>query len=569
MSLLTRFYSSLLRRAVVAATVLGLANVALGQSDAANPADQTKTITLQQKVEPSFRIEPVVQRFKSTRGQVVPFEFLMTSTGREMEVELKVVELRQEENGTILHNEDVPPAAGVTFSSPQTFTLAAGEARKITGEITVPAAKSNFHSFGILVRDQGLLPSFDHSKDPKNKASIQAGVKFITQYILRCDIEVEGVGENDLSKVRLENGGFRVKDGMPVARVWAVNPTNSAFEFQVRGVLKSETTQSRLQTFPLGMASRVELPEPDKYLIRMMPNSRLRLETPVSAALVPGPFQLTFSVNNGRREVHSETFAQEVTAGDFPALDVASIRVNEAVVAAPGQILLSQTKGGHRTASVKLTNSADDPQELKLQLQDLDGNVLSNVQISPETVQLAGKRSQNVRVTMRSQKDSKEPQFGYLQIATVATSDSDSVSEAAHASASARVPLAMYYGAPQTPELEYSDLELDMVNGLPVFRMAVANHGAGFAPIQGELEIVNDAGQRFHLTAGFNRWIAPDESFALLFRPESQISPGSYQTTLTLHTFENQPPKVSTKDITLTAIPTTASTEMANADQTN
>lgn len=287
-----------------------------------------------------------------------------------MEVELKVVELRQEENGTILHHENGKPAAGVTFSSPVQFMLAAGDARKITGEVTVPAIKSNFHSFGILVRDKGQAPTF--TSPDKANATVQAGVHFVTQYILRCDIELGNSSENDMGKVELQDGGFRVRNGLPAARVWVNNPTANAFEFFVRGALQSENSAGRPEVLQLGMASRASLAEPDKYLIRIMPNSRLLLEAPFSASLVPGPVALSFAVHNGRREVVRQEFPAQIAVEDFPALDVAAVRLNDAVVISPGQILLSRVKGGQRSVSLRLTNSSDVAQEVQLRMCDLN-----------------------------------------------------------------------------------------------------------------------------------------------------------------------------------------------------
>ncbi|MEM6364522.1 MAG: hypothetical protein AAF745_08850, partial [Planctomycetota bacterium] len=114
-------------------------------------------ISLTRSVEPSFRIEPVVQRYRGRRGERIPFKFELQSTGKAMQINIRAVALRQEETGIILHDHVSAPASGVEFTSPTEFDLAAGGKFEITGDVTVPLVKSNIMSFGILVRDEGQL----------------------------------------------------------------------------------------------------------------------------------------------------------------------------------------------------------------------------------------------------------------------------------------------------------------------------------------------------------------------------------------------------------------------------
>lgn len=147
-------------------------------------------------------------------------------------------------------------------------------------------------------------------------------------------------------------------------------------------------------------------------------------------------------------------------------------------------------------------------------------------------------------MTLRSQKEDKLPQFGYLQLKSTST-------DAASVASIAQVPVALYDASATPPDLEFTSLETVSINGQPAFRVVATNNSAGFAPIHGELSIVNDLGQRLQLTAGYSKWIKPRESFTLLFKPESGIPEGKYQATLNLHSFENLPPKVLTTEFTL------------------
>lgn len=505
----------------------------------AQPPAAPRTVTLEQRVEPSFRIEPVVQRFQAERGEVVPFEFLMTSTGREMEVGLKVVALRQEENGTILHREDVQPSAAVRFTSPTQFTLSAGESRKITGEVTVPAIKSNFHSLGILVWDRGREPTF--AAPDKAKSAVQAGVRFVTQYVLRCDFELTAGAESDIQQLKLEQGGFHPRDGLPAARVWVHNPTPNAFEFTVRGTIDSAMSGDRPELLSLGMASRASLPEPDRYLVRIMPQSRLLLEAPPSTALVPGDTSIAFAVHNGRREVVRREFSAQIAAASYPALEAAAVRGDQGLLVTPGQLTLSRQKGGKRSLTVRVTNTSDKPQTVDLALESLAGQPLASAIVSTESLQLAPGRGQNIRVTLQAKADAAESQFGYLRLA-------------AHEDAAlpaTRVPLAVFDGDVSENAVEFAPLEAVSEDGRTDFRVSAKNVSPGFAPVHGELSLMNEFGQRVQLTAGYRRWIRPNDSLDLVFRSENPIPAGAYQATLVLHSFPNVAPRVLTTEFSL------------------
>jgi len=78
-----------------------------------------------------------------------------------MNLKVAPVNLRQEETGVILHDESGKPSDAVKLSTPEEFRLKPGEATKIRGTVTVPIAKTNYLSFGILVQDRGQDPNFD------------------------------------------------------------------------------------------------------------------------------------------------------------------------------------------------------------------------------------------------------------------------------------------------------------------------------------------------------------------------------------------------------------------------
>ncbi len=100
--------------------------------------------------------------------------------------------------------------------------------------MTVPRNKAKFHSFGLLVRDAGRTPSSKRRKLPDGKTRTQAGVRFVTQYVLRCDIQVNNAPGDDFSNVEVKGVELASFDGLPTARVLLENPTDSVQLFQVR-----------------------------------------------------------------------------------------------------------------------------------------------------------------------------------------------------------------------------------------------------------------------------------------------------------------------------------------------
>ncbi len=66
---------------------------------------QPKKVTVRESFEPTFRIEPLVQRLTGRRSAVLPFEFDVEATNRDTEVEVALVTLRQEITGQVVHDE--------------------------------------------------------------------------------------------------------------------------------------------------------------------------------------------------------------------------------------------------------------------------------------------------------------------------------------------------------------------------------------------------------------------------------------------------------------------------------
>ncbi|MCA9262100.1 MAG: hypothetical protein KDA61_22940, partial [Planctomycetales bacterium] len=247
---------SMMFRLLVGVAVCGLAVVprcAFAQQNEFAPP------TVTQRVQPSFRIEPIVHRFKARRGETLPFKFVVTSLGKPMHVRVQPVNLRQEETGVILHDEAGTPADAVRLFSDAEFRISPGGVEEIRGEVKVPLARSNYLSYGILVRELGAAPDFKSTPS----ATTRADVQFVTQYVLRIDVETNVTSAGELDKLQLREVQVLGDDGLPVVQAYLDNPTDLAFECRVAADLSREGAgpagRSRRNPTLLGMASRASL----------------------------------------------------------------------------------------------------------------------------------------------------------------------------------------------------------------------------------------------------------------------------------------------------------------------
>lgn len=504
------------------------------QSSTAN-GSASKTVALTQKVQPSFYIEPVVQRFEGRRGEVIPFEFLIASTGKEMDVFVQAVSLRQEETGIILHDPSRPPPGAVRFATPTEFKLSPGEARQIRGEVTVPLVRANFFSFGMLVRDQGQMTARDTADRGAAEADTKAGVRFVTQYVLRVDVETPEAAGSALGRLELRDGGVHSVNGYPLARAYVVNPTDYAFEFHVRGAVSFSGAAIHSNFFRLGMLSRANLAPEERTLVRIMPHSRLRLEAPLRAPLFPGEHDLHVGVSNGRREMVGGDFPLAVSAGDFPAAETMFACLGRAVSVTPAYIRLGNSAGADRTTGLKFTNYSALPQEVSLDVRPLPGGPSPPIHLSSRSFVLRPGSSKYVRAMIRSQRGQEGAHYGWVHVTTVGKRGAE---------ANKSLPVALFHGPPEEPLLAYTPLELYQQDGVSAFRMTVKNQGQGFVPLHAELEIGSQIGREMHMTSGYGRWLSPGESTELRFIPRRPLAPGEYQLSLQSRTFEGQPSRI-------------------------
>ena len=173
---------------------IGKPNMPVGQKNPANPPAGAKpgqaSVKFTEQVRPAFIIEPIVNRIEARRNKTLKLEWAITCEGAASTLDIFTVALTQDENGTIFPNEKVPAPEELELTTPRTVNLALNEKVVIQGRLRVPNTNSTFHTFGIIVRDAGQLKSKANEAQPDGP---RVGVKFVTQYLLRCDISVQGV----------------------------------------------------------------------------------------------------------------------------------------------------------------------------------------------------------------------------------------------------------------------------------------------------------------------------------------------------------------------------------------
>lgn len=486
-------------------------------------ATDGRRISLTRSVEPSFRVEPVVQRLVGRRGETLPFSFELASTGKVMNLDIRPVNLRQEESGIILHDDQSETAKGIVFSSPTKFQLQPGEIFKIQGEVTIPLTKTNYISFGLLVKDSGQLTK-GNKNDPSN-GSTRAAIRFVTQYVLRVDIETGAQDIGDMDELQFDAAELIEKNGLPYVRAYLNNPTQYALESQVRATIAGSDDR---ETAPvrLHMASRGELPDDTKYLVRIMPQSRLRLEAPIQGAVPSGDYQLNLKLSNGRRTMVQRSFPTTIDASKFRGLRTKMLTLPEGISIEPTQLELGRVAGTDRMTTVELTNEGAQPKTIQLVPRDHTGLPISDVLLSSKKFTLKPGRSRTIRAMLKG-RPTQPYQWGSI---AVLAGEHESALE-----------LSVIHET--RPELNLVHDELQWANLISgnAFVMKIDNQGQGYEPLFGELKLAAKSGHPMELTDGFGRWLAPGKSRELQFYVPESVQPGSYQLIL----------KVTTRDGTV------------------
>lgn len=511
--------------AIFAILVISLPSFAVAQdrkkaSNARKPPSQ-KTMSVTESFEPTFRIEPLSHHILGQAGTVTSFEFLLESANRETEIEVMPIGLRQEISGMILHDSSAPQADLIQLTSPSRMKLSANTPARIQGFVQIPKGEAKYHSVGILVKDVGAAAK-PASNNNNAQNTTKATIQFITQYVLRVDLEVENARGENADVLELEKLELTPFEGRPKLMAQILNPSDSTFEYQVRAKLRSSVSDRNARSIRLVMPIRESSESEERFVGRILPKSRVRMIELLPEAIASGTYEADVEILSGEKVLSKKTQSITVDASDFPAQEVLIAQIGKEVQVSPAQIELSQLRGGSRRSTILLKNNGRDSKSISVAATDKTGLGLPYATIQPDQFTLPPGGSRKISITLKSQLDASDPTvFGTLDFR--AKSDRKDFEE------TRELPIALLMKKSSLPETQLSAIQWDSLSKYPAFRCVVSNSGMVHVAMNARLSIANENGFRLQIPGGFGKWLMPGESSKLEFRLEQPLAPGKYQ----------------------------------------
>jgi len=497
------------RVTTILCVLLGLAQIASAQP--------STSLRVQAQVKPAFRITPMVHRFEAPRGKLLEFEFEIESMDRPTSVRILPVALRQQENGVIMPDEKAPLGNAIRLLSPSAVELDSSEKSKIQGQLRVPRSNSQFHSFGILVKDLGRPVN---SRASREQDKSRVGINFVTQYLLRCDVSVIGVRGDDVRRLQILSGELVEVEGQPQARVWISNPTDSFLEFEVRCRITVPESRARRRSFSLVLPVRANLPEPDRYVARILPGSRVRLAEFVPEAVLPGAYDLEVELLAQRRRRLEARFPLAVRDDDFPAQRAAVLPLASQISLHPAHVELSLRRRGRRYSALTFVNNSPDEVEVHLDAQANDESAGQWLSVRPATLTLSSHSSRKVLVSIGTARDLPANRYGEIDV-RVRLAGGDEKTQT--------LPVAVLARVQDAPKLSISTLQWDTSGTRPALVAPIANLGDVHLPLDAKLTLFYSRRQTIELFAGFGRWLLPGQNDTLRFHLSDPLPPGTYR----------------------------------------
>ncbi|RLS58112.1 MAG: hypothetical protein DWH91_03245 [Planctomycetota bacterium] len=535
---------------IVIASFLSAASPGFGQKPpqnaAGNPLPQGTTakpaapaapragqnITITESVRPAFVIDPIVNRIETRPGRTIPVEFGITCESKPVKLEIQRVALTQDENGTIFANTKVPPPEELEIQTPLAVELQPTEKFVIRGRVRVPNTQSTFHTFGILVRDAGQLT--DPSNAPKSDTP-RVGIRFVTQYLLRCDITVQGIRSESAAKLKVSRAELIEVNGIPMAQVYVENPTAGPIEFGLRAQIRHSENSENRPTFPLWMPVRSNTEEPQKFIGRILAGARIRMISPLNAAVFPGEYYMESSLVGDNRVLVKVGFPVIVQEGDFPAQGIATVQAAPGLLVSPSQVELSLQRGGSRTHVVQLENTGTAAVDVQLVSESIDGIPADWVVVRPDSVTLPPGTRRKVSLSFTGTTQVDNHRYSYLRLKT----------QGAGADPLETTPVlvaALGRSTSSIPELTASPLTWDAREINPAFVVELKNSGTMHFPINGLLILGDEAARPYEVRGGFGKWVLPGGSESIRFKPPANLAPGHYTARLIIPTGEGKEP---------------------------
>lgn len=481
-----------------------------------------REVSVTETFEPAFRIEPLLIKHKGKPNDVVDFKFTIESSNRGTSIEVIPIGLRQEITGQILHDEQAQQTEYVKLVTPKVMQIEPNSPATIEGVVRVPNSDAKFHSFGILVRDLGNAATNSNSVNNQQGQTTSAAINFVTQYVLRVDVELEGIRGESTSQLRISRAEMVPFEGRPMLQIQLDNPSETTFEYQARARLRNSPSDRSFKHLRTVMPVRMTMETEDRYIGRLLGKSSVRMQELLPEAIAGGTYELDVEVLVEDRVIKRATLPVEVDAADYPAQEVLIAQVGQSTQISPAQIELSFQRGGSRRATVLVKNLSRETNIISLQALDQQQLELTGVTVQPESITLPPLGSRKVTLTLRGQSD--EAAFAtYGSLLVKSESDSREFSE------SRAIPLAVLYKKSQPAVATIAPLQWDSTGKYPGFKTSIRNTSETHLPVQARLSITDENGRRTIVPAGFGKWLMPGETAKLDFRIDRPLPPGNYQ----------------------------------------
>lgn len=486
-----------------------------GSTPPRNSIRRGPTVTSEQPFKPTFLIQPLVQRKESPRGRIVEFEYEIESNLQSTRLEIKTVGMKQEENGVILPNPDVLASTEARLLTPENVSLAKGARHVARCRVTVPRNNNPFLAYGVLVKqlpDEGLR-NIDEGT--------QVGIQFLSQYLLRAEVDVIGARGDSISRMEVQSGELLAENGSALVTVFLNNTTDTAMEFQVRTELVSVENGKSYRS-KLFVPCRRNVDEPDRYDARILPKTRLRMEGFLPTAVFPGDYQLNVELLYKGRVLKRSQFPVTIHSGDFPAQDATIVQVAKDIGISPPSLELSLRPGGRRIQSVTIENNSQQAIVATLKSKKYVGDLVDWVNFRPSEIELAPGQKRKVLVTLGRKRDFPEHTYAF---ATVEVRPS-----IGQAIGSQDIPIGLLTRSESEPELKFGSLQWQPKPRGFVF--PVKNDGARHAALQAQMMLKDAFGRQLVFGGGYGAWLLPGKESRLTFAMPQMPPPGDYQMTV-------------------------------------
>lgn len=501
--------------------------------------EQLQAVQIQQQVKPAFLIQPLVHRLQGRKGQLLKFEFLIEARDRASRMEVRPVGMVQQENGVIMPDDKATPPDLIRLTSPSDVELPENTEHKITAQMRIPITTAPFLSYGILVRE---IPLDDPKRNgPDDEARV--GIRFVTQYLLRVDVDVLGVRGDSVSALNFPDASLTAQDGRCLTRVYVDNPTDTAMEFSVNCQLIKPDTQAVGKKFGLVVPVRAAQEAPERYKARILANTRLRLEELLPHPIFGGKYTLLAEVSHMGRLVRKVEFNIDVKDGDFPAQDARVVRVAEDVTVEPPQVELSLRKGGNRYQSIAIHNGSLQKIIVQLTPEAWQGDLDKSLQLRPDRLELPPGQSRKVIVSLNAGRDSTEHGYAFAHL-TVSP-------ETGEAKGTHRIPISLLTNSESKAKLVSGDPQWVISNEKAGFSVPLQNDGLRHVALAGRLSLIDEFGRGFVVDAGYGRWLLPGHSDELYFGFREPPPPGTYDVQILLSENPDEPPLQMTRKVRL------------------